>query len=239
MCSVSWDCQQAEGSQGGTISPPRTNPRRSYVHPVRPTEVYIRLHGPEALDPGDNNMRPSSRLTSLIALAAGMALFAAACSAAATPTPVATVAGATATVAVASTAASPAAVDTSSAATGLTLGSTSDPSLGDYLTGPSGMTLYVLTKDTPDVSTCSGSCATTWPPLTTSAGATITGPTGASGAFATITRSDGTVQVTYNHLPLYYYSGDSGTGDTNGQGLNSVWFVAPLSGSIPSAAGGY
>jgi predicted lipoprotein with Yx(FWY)xxD motif len=180
-------------------------------------------------------MRPSSRLTSFIALAAGMALFAAACSAAATPTPAATVAGATAT-AIASSAGSPAAVDTSSAAAGLTLGSTPDSSMGDYLTGPTGMTLYVFTKDTPDVSTCSGACATTWPPLTTTAGATITGPTGATGAFATITRSDGTIQVTYNHMPLYYYSGDSAAGDTTGQGLNNVWFVAPLSGSLASPA---
>jgi predicted lipoprotein with Yx(FWY)xxD motif len=186
-------------------------------------------------------MRPSSRLTSLIGLAAGMVLFAAACSSAATasPAPASTVAGATAT-----SAASPAAMDTSSAAAaGITLSSTSDPSLGDYLTGANGMTLYVLTKDTADTSTCTGTCATTWPPLTAAVGATITGPSGATSAFGTITRSDGIVQVTYNHMPLYYFSGDSAAGDTKGQGKNGVWFVAPLSGSVAtpaaSASSGY
>jgi hypothetical protein len=97
------------------------------------------------------------------------------------------------------------------------------------------MTLYVLTTDSADTSSCSGTCATNWPPLAAAIGATITGPSGATGAFATITRSDGIVQVTYNHMPLYYYAGDSAAGDTKGQGKNGVWFVAPLSGSVPSA----
>ena len=185
-------------------------------------------------------MRFTSRLTTLTGLAIGVALFAAACSSAATAIPAASAAAATtSTAAIASTPASPAAVDTSSAAAGLTIASTPDATMGDYLTGQNGMTLYVLTKDTADTSTCTGACATTWPALTTTSGATITGPSGASGTFATITRTDGTIQVTYNHMPLYYYSGDSAAGDTNGQGTNNVWFVAPVSGSVPSAAGGY
>ena len=117
-------------------------------------------------------------------------------------------------------------------ATSLTIGSANDPTLGAYLTGQNGMTLYVLTTDTPDTSTCSGTCATNWPPLSIAAGATITGPTGATLTFATITRADGTVQVTYNHMPLYYYAGDSVAGDTKGEGKNNTWFVAPLSGSV-------
>jgi predicted lipoprotein with Yx(FWY)xxD motif len=80
------------------------------------------------------------------------------------------------------------------------------PTLGAYLTGQNGMTLYVLTKDTPDTSTCTGTCATNWPPLTVASGATVSGPAAATDAFGTITRSDGTTQVTYNHMPLYYYS---------------------------------
>jgi predicted lipoprotein with Yx(FWY)xxD motif len=180
-------------------------------------------------------MRLAPRLASLTGLAVGVALFAAACSSAATPTPAATVAAATATPTAAVAAASPSVADTSSATVNLTLGATTDPTLGDYLTGPTGMTLYVLTKDTPDTSTCTGSCATTWPALTAVSGAMITCH-GASGTFATITRADGTVQVTYNHMPLYYFSGDSAAGDTTGQGTNNVWFVAPLSGSLPSPA---
>jgi predicted lipoprotein with Yx(FWY)xxD motif len=117
----------------------------------------------------------------------------------------------------------------------MTLGSATSSTLGAYLTGQNGMTLYVLTNDTPDNSTCSGSCATTWPPLTVAAGATLTGPSSAMSAFGQAARSDGTVQVTYNHMPLYYYAGDSAAGDTNGQGKNNTWFVAPVSGSLTTA----
>ncbi len=164
-------------------------------------------------------MASSSRSLSLAGLALGAVLVAAACSSAAS-TPSSNVQGQTAT---------PAA---------LTLGVTNDATLGSYLTGQGGMTLYVFTTDTPDTSSCSGTCATTWPPLAAADGAMIEGPTGATGTFSTITRSDGIVQVTYNHMPLYYYSGDSAAGDTTGQGKNGVWFVAPLSGSVPSAGAG-
>ena len=169
-------------------------------------------------------MRPISRSLSFAGLALGAALIAAACSSAAA-TPVPADAGSTPGTSVAG-------------AAGITLASTTDPTLGEYLTGQNGMTLYVLTKDTPDTSSCSGTCATTWPPLIAPSGATITGPSSATGTFATITRSDGIVQVTYNHMPLYYFSGDSAAGDTTGQGKNGVWFVAPVSGSVPSGAAG-
>ena len=163
-------------------------------------------------------MRQKSRWISVIGSTVGVALVAAACSsAAATPTP-------------ATVAPSP------SAAASLTLAETNDPTLGTYLTGHTGMTLYVSTSDTPDASACTGTCATTWPPLTVTAGATISGPSDATGAFATITRSDGTIQVTYNHMPLYYNSGDSAAGNTTGQGLSGTWFVAPVSGSVGSAS---
>ncbi|MGZ6314082.1 MAG: COG4315 family predicted lipoprotein [Candidatus Limnocylindrales bacterium] len=161
-------------------------------------------------------MRPTSRAFPFAGLVLGAVLVAAACSSAAS-TPVSNAQGETAT---------PAAV---------AIGSTNDATLGAYLTGPTGMTLYVFTNDTADTSACSGSCATNWPPLTATSGATITGPTGATGTFATITRSDGTVQVTYNHMHLYYFAGDSAMGSTAGQGKNGVWFVAPESGTLPSA----
>jgi predicted lipoprotein with Yx(FWY)xxD motif len=108
--------------------------------------------------------------------------------------------------------------------------------MGSFLTGKDGMTLYVFTKDAPDKSVCTGQCATAWPPLTASPGATVSGPSSATMQFGTITRSDGTTQVTYNHMPLYYFSGDSKAGDTNGQGAQGVWFVAPVTGSLPAAA---
>ena len=82
----------------------------------------------------------------------------------------------------------------------------------------------------------SAQCLANWSPLKVSSGATITGPTGATGAWATITRSDGGVQVTYNHQPLYYFMGDAAAGDTKGQGANNKWYVAPLNGTYSAPA---
>jgi len=193
-------------------------------------------------------MRSTAKRTSMIGLAAGLALFFAACSSSAatvTPTTTTAVAGATETPAATTGMASQSAVATSGAAS-VVIGSANDASLGSYLTGPSGMTLYLFKTDTADTSSCAGTCATNWPPLTAAAGATITQPAGATGTFATITRADGTVQVTYNHLPLYYYAGDSSAGQTNGQGKGGVWFVAPLAAAgaasatpAATAVGGY
>jgi predicted lipoprotein with Yx(FWY)xxD motif len=166
-------------------------------------------------------MRPTPRLLSLSGLVVGAALIAAACSSAAA-TPTAAVAGATT---------APAAQSST-----FTIGMTNDPTLGSYLTGANGMTLYVTTKDSADTSSCTGTCATTWPPLTVTSATMLAAPAGATGGVATLTRSDGTLQVTYNHMPLYYYSGDSKAGDTTGQGKGGVWSVAPLSGIRPAPA---
>ncbi|HEX7430683.1 MAG TPA: hypothetical protein VF293_00700 [Candidatus Limnocylindrales bacterium] len=160
-------------------------------------------------------MRPSSRWTSVVGLVVGAAFVASACSAAV---------------------ASPAASTAAAGAAGLTLASTNDPTLGAYLTGLNGMTLYLYTKDTPDVTVCYSTCATSWPPLLVTPGATITGPSGATAAFATIARTDGTTQVTYNHWPLYYYAGDSKAGDITGQNVGKVWFVMPLNGQFTAPA---
>lgn len=84
--------------------------------------------------------------------------------------------------------------------------------------GTSGFTLYDFANDVANngKSACSGSCATTWPPLTVPSGSTPTAGAGASGKLGTITRDDGTTQVTYNGLPVYHYAGDSKAGDTTG-----------------------
>jgi hypothetical protein len=79
-------------------------------------------------------------------------------------------------------------------------------------------------------------CLANWAPLTVTGGATIAGPTEATGAWATITRSDGSLQVTYNHQPLYYFNGDSAAGQTNGQAYGNKWYVAPLNGTYSPGA---
>jgi predicted lipoprotein with Yx(FWY)xxD motif len=109
----------------------------------------------------------------------------------------------------------------------LALGTDANSTLGWYLIAYNGMTLYTFTKDSNASSTCYGQCAVNWPPY-------IVGPednvanvkAGVSGKTGTIIRADGSAQMTYNGMPLYFYASDTKSGDTTGQGVNKVWFVA-------------
>jgi predicted lipoprotein with Yx(FWY)xxD motif len=99
--------------------------------------------------------------------------------------------------------------------------------LGRILVDGRGMTLYLFEKDTGMKSTCDGSCAKFWPPVTTT-GAAKAGSGLDAGKLGTTARSDGETEVTYNGHPLYYYAGDKQPGDTTGEGLNAfgaLWYV--------------
>lgn len=122
--------------------------------------------------------------------------------------------------------------------------------LGRYLADGSGRALYLFGSDTSSTSSCSGACAALWPPLTAKGPVSaIDGAT--SGDLATIARPDGTKQVTYAGHPLYYFAGDNGAGQTNGQGVNEFgalwWLVAPsgeknsttADSAAPSMSSGY
>ena len=84
------------------------------------------------------------------------------------------------------------------------------------LTNAQGLTLYWFAPDTPTRSTCYGTCAGYWPPMTGTPSAGL----GVTGRLATISRSDGTTQVTYNGHPLYTYVGDTAPGQAFGNNLN-------------------
>jgi predicted lipoprotein with Yx(FWY)xxD motif len=105
--------------------------------------------------------------------------------------------------------------------------------LGTILTDGSGRTLYLFEKDTGPKSTCSGACASNWPPFTAGSKPSVKG--GASSADVTLARrGDGKMQVVYNHHPLYFYAGDQSAGQMNGQGLNAfgaAWYVLSPAGS--------
>jgi predicted lipoprotein with Yx(FWY)xxD motif len=103
--------------------------------------------------------------------------------------------------------------------------SNDNATLGSYLSASNGMTLYYFTKDAPGVSTCADACAINWPPYTVSSSASLSGAAGVTGAISTITRADGSMQVTYNGAPLYFWAKDVKPGDTNGQNIGGVWFV--------------
>ena len=77
-------------------------------------------------------------------------------------------------------------------------------------------TVYTFDSDTPGASKCNGGCASTWPPLSIATGVTPTGGPGVTGQLGTITRSDGSMQVTYKGLPLYFFHSDANPGDTKG-----------------------
>jgi predicted lipoprotein with Yx(FWY)xxD motif len=111
-------------------------------------------------------------------------------------------------------------------------------SAGDALVGKDGRTLYFFTKDTTSgTSACTDSCAGNWPPLTLAAGeATKAGEGVTASWFATITRPDGSTQVTYNGHPLYYFANDKAAGEANGQGVGGIWFIATANGKLPSAS---
>ncbi len=125
--------------------------------------------------------------------------------------------------------------EASPAPAALTLGSaTSD--LGTFLTGKDGLTLYFFAADTtPGVSACAGDCLTAWPPATVAAGETVAAGDGVSGVVGLVPAADGTMQATYDGHPLYYWQGDTEAGQTNGQGINDVWWVADVSGNLPAA----
>jgi predicted lipoprotein with Yx(FWY)xxD motif len=127
---------------------------------------------------------------------------------------------------------------TSTAPASLQLGAGSSASLGSFLVGPTGMTLYTLSSETGTGSVCTGGCLAAWPPLLVAPGGSVAGPSGATGTFSTITRADtGSTQVAYNGRPLYYFAHDTAAGQANGQGIKAfggVWLVAALSGAQSS-----
>ena len=96
------------------------------------------------------------------------------------------------------------------------------------LTNAKGFTLYSFAPDTPTSSKCYGSCAAYWPPVT---GTTAAGH-GLPGKIATITRTGGARQLTYNGHPLYTYIGDTAPGQAHGNNLNlngGLWHEVPAS----------
>ena len=95
---------------------------------------------------------------------------------------------------------------------------------GSFLADAKGMTLYTFKKDSPGKSACEGPCLEKWPLYYREAVEPKDGLK--AGDFGTITRGDGKKQTTYKGMPLYYFAGDKAAGDTAGQGVKDVWYVA-------------
>ena len=107
----------------------------------------------------------------------------------------------------------------------VSLGSTEE--LGEFLVGPDGMTLYMYPRDPLDESVCVDACLERWPALLVESADEITVAEGIPGEFTTVERPNGSLQVAYNGMPLYYWQNDEAPGDTTGHGVGRVWWVVP------------
>lgn len=113
-------------------------------------------------------------------------------------------------------------------------------SLGTILVDGKGMTVYMFAADKDGKSACTGSCAVYWPPVP----APATLPSSLDGVTArlgSITRDDGSKQLTVAGMPVYTYAGDKAPGTTSGQGTNlsgGLWWVLSPSGAIVKSKGG-
>jgi predicted lipoprotein with Yx(FWY)xxD motif len=114
--------------------------------------------------------------------------------------------------------------------------------LGTVLVDGTGRTLYVFAPDQAKKVTCTGACASVWPPLKAGSGQK---PALSGGVKASLVSSDpdpsGGSVVTYNGWPLYLYVADPSSGTAHGQALNSsggLWYVITPSGQLIKKKGG-
>lgn len=108
----------------------------------------------------------------------------------------------------------------------LALGTDKSEALGQYMIAYNGMTVYTYTKDTGTESTCYEQCAVNWPPYLVGTEDNLGQlQTGITGKVDTSRRTDGTLQMTYNGHPLYFYAKDTKSGDATGQNVGKAWFV--------------
>ncbi|MFD3998709.1 SCO0930 family lipoprotein [Streptomyces sp. NPDC058548] len=109
--------------------------------------------------------------------------------------------------------------------------------LGPVLTDSAGFTLYRFDKDTaePPKSNCDGDCAAAWPPVPAGAGA----PPGVDPKLiGSVTRKDGSKQLTVAGWPMYRFAQDAAPRDTKGQGVGGVWFAAAPDGKKAAKGAG-
>ena len=140
-----------------------------------------------------------------------------------------------------------------SSAASATISAKSVPGVGTVLVNGQGQTLYMLTSEKGGKITCTqaNGCIQAWPETLLTSGATAAAGSGVqSSLLGTVKDASGNLEVTYNHWPLYTFSGDSGPGVAKGQGLTSfggTWYVLSGSGNpvtsspsrTASSGGGY
>lgn len=128
---------------------------------------------------------------------------------------------------------------TSTAATGgkpLKIASKAIPGLGNVLVNSAGHTLYVFAPDNHSKVTCTGGCASIWPPASVPAGGHPVGTGGVKASLlGTAPNPSGGTVVTYAGWPLYTYVADTAAGSAAGQDVNlngGFWWVITTSGTV-------
>ncbi|MEO8519090.1 MAG: hypothetical protein ABI438_07885 [Dermatophilaceae bacterium] len=122
-------------------------------------------------------------------------------------------------------------------------------SLGPVLVDAKGMTVYLLTADTPGHSSCSGACLQYWPLVPAPAGAEVKAVKGINAPLGQAKAANGASMLTAGGWPLYTFVKDSAPGDVTGQGVKTfggTWYAVSPSGaavtgsaaSSPTSSGG-
>ena len=138
----------------------------------------------------------------------------------------------------------PTSAPASASATAATISLKSVPGVGNVLVNGQGHTLYLLTSEKGGKITCTtaNGCTQVWPETVVASGATATAGSGVqSSLLSTVKDASGQLEVTYNHWPLYTFSGDSGPGMAHGQGLTSfggTWYVLSATGDPVTSSHG-
>ncbi|HEX4225779.1 MAG TPA: hypothetical protein VHZ97_25670 [Pseudonocardiaceae bacterium] len=111
--------------------------------------------------------------------------------------------------------------------------STAQSSLGTIVVDSKGRTVYLFTVDTnnPPKSNCDTGCDSVWPPVLAPASGQPTLSGVDSSKVGTVTRSDGSKQLTLNGWPLYEYEGDSAAGDVKGENVQNSWYAVTPQGT--------
>jgi predicted lipoprotein with Yx(FWY)xxD motif len=111
-------------------------------------------------------------------------------------------------------------------------------SLGLVVTDAEGRTLYRFDEDDtePPKSNCAGDCATQWPAALVFDRREVALEGVDQRLVGTVTRADGSIQLTLAGSPLYRFAGDTRPGETLGQGVGGTWFAVTPAGARAAQA---
>ena len=110
------------------------------------------------------------------------------------------------------------------AASGTKLATADVAGLGKVVVDGNGRTVYIFDKDTSGKSNCEGDCLAKWPVVPAGEGTPQLDGIDAS-LVGSVTRSDGSKQLSVGGLPIYLFAQDTKAGEAKGQAVGDVWWV--------------